>query len=236
MSEVLEINGLDALEPFRPAWQTLLERTAAGSFFQSLEWLEVYWRHFGEGQKLRVLIVAPDGQPTGILPLAVVPEQTRLGTIRTLTYPLHNWGSFYGPVGPDPQATLAAGLEHVGRTPADWDMLELRWAGEASSEQGHSAAAMKAAGLQACRTVWDRTAVIDMGGSWDDYLAAHTSKWRNNLFRAAAGWPSGARSAICGIARGASGMATAILAGTSTTPASRWPRGAGKAARNPAPR
>jgi CelD/BcsL family acetyltransferase involved in cellulose biosynthesis len=184
MSEVLEINGIDALEPYRPAWQALLDQTAAGSFFQSLEWLEVYWRHFGEGQKLRVLIVAAAGRPAGILPLAVVPERTRLGQVRTLTYPLHNWGSFYGPIGPDPKATLAAGLEHVCRTPADWDLLELRWAGEASSEQGHSAAAMKAAGLQACRTVWDRTAVIDLGGSWDDYLAARSSKWRNNLLRA----------------------------------------------------
>ncbi len=97
MTEVLEINCIDALEPYRPAWQTLLDQTAAGSFFQSLEWLEVYWRHFGEGQKLRVLIVAAAGRPAGILPLSVMPERTRLGPVRTLTYPLHNWGSFTAP-------------------------------------------------------------------------------------------------------------------------------------------
>jgi CelD/BcsL family acetyltransferase involved in cellulose biosynthesis len=131
-----------------------------------------------------VLVVGREGEPSGILPLTVLPERTRLGSVRTLTYPLHNWGSFFGPVGPDPQATLAAGLEHVRQTPPAWDLLELRWAGEASSEQGHTEAAMKAAGFHACRTVWDRTAVVDLAGSWDDYLAAHGSKWRNNLFRA----------------------------------------------------
>jgi hypothetical protein len=42
---------------------------------------------------------------------------------------------------------------------------------------------MQAAGLQAYETVWDRTAVVDLEGRWDDYLASRPAKWRNNYRR-----------------------------------------------------
>ena len=88
----------------------MLPRTSAASFFHSFDWLEIYWRHFGDGQRLRVLVVRAGGEPLGILPLVVRSERTRLGTVRTLTYPLHDWGTFYGPIGPNPTATLLAGF------------------------------------------------------------------------------------------------------------------------------
>jgi CelD/BcsL family acetyltransferase involved in cellulose biosynthesis len=55
VSDVREINDLDGLAEYRSAWSDLLDQTPGASFFQSLDWLEVYWRHFGAGQKLRVL-------------------------------------------------------------------------------------------------------------------------------------------------------------------------------------
>ena len=99
-------------------WGNLLRQTARGSFFQSLEWLEVYWRHFGQGQRLRVMVVLDEDRPSGIVPLVVRSERSKVGGLRVLTFPLHDWGSFYGPIGPEPGRTLAAGLEHVRRTPS----------------------------------------------------------------------------------------------------------------------
>ena len=57
MSEVIEINRIEDLAPYRLIWNSLLPQTRGASFFQSLDWLESYWRHFGQEQKLRVLIV-----------------------------------------------------------------------------------------------------------------------------------------------------------------------------------
>src|SRR6185437_16233180 len=125
--QVEEINDLAQLAPYRRQWRELHEHMDGASFFHTLEWLEVYWKHWGAGQKLRTLIVSQADRPVGILPLTVIHEQSRLGQIRTLTYPLHNWGSFYGPIGPDPAGTLAAGFDHIRRTKRDWDLLELRW-------------------------------------------------------------------------------------------------------------
>ena len=127
MSEVIEVNRIEDLEAYRLLWNALLPRTPGASFFQSLDWLTAYWHHFGQNQKLRVLIVHSGGRPIGIVPLTVIREFKKVGPVRVLTYPLHDWGSFYGPIGPEPAATLAAAMGHIRRTARDWDLIDLRW-------------------------------------------------------------------------------------------------------------
>jgi CelD/BcsL family acetyltransferase involved in cellulose biosynthesis len=172
MARVLEINRIEQLAGFRQEWGELLQQTAGASFFQSLEWLGVYWRHFGVGQRLRVILVLAEDRPVGILPLVVRCEATRVGRLRVLTFPLHDWGSFYGPIGPDPGFTLAAGLEHIRGAPRDWDILELRWQGAPGSDPTQTRRAMLAAGFQAYPTVWDHAAVVDFAGTWESYWSA----------------------------------------------------------------
>jgi CelD/BcsL family acetyltransferase involved in cellulose biosynthesis len=183
LTGICEINDMDELAEYRSAWSGLLDQTPAASFFHSLDWLEVYWRHFGAGQKLRVLMVLSAGRTIGILPLVVQRERTRVGSVRVLTYPLHDWGSFYGPIGPEPGAALSAGLEYLVQSRRDWDVLELRWIDPSAPDRCQTKQAMQAAGLQAYETVWDRTAVVDLAGTWDDYLASRPAKWRNNFRR-----------------------------------------------------
>jgi CelD/BcsL family acetyltransferase involved in cellulose biosynthesis len=177
MARVLEINQIDQLAPFRQDWSELLRETRGASFFQSFDWLEVYWRHFGAGQKLRVLVVIEEDRPVGILPLVVRREATRAGQIRVLTFPLHAWGSFYGPVTSDPELTLAAGLEHIAQTPRDWDLFELRWQGAPDTDPTQAERAMCTAGFQAYRTVWDQTAIVEMDGTWESYWSSRKGAW-----------------------------------------------------------
>lgn len=177
MTEVQEFSHIDQLSPIRQEWGELLRQTAGVSFFQSLDWLEVYWRHFGQQQKLRVLAVIDKDRLTGILPLVVRGEATRVGRLRVLTFPLHDWGSFYGPIGPEPGQTLAAGLEHIRRTRRDWDILELRWQGALGTNLLQTQTIMRAAGLQAYMTVWDHTAIVDLAGTWESYWSTRKARW-----------------------------------------------------------
>jgi CelD/BcsL family acetyltransferase involved in cellulose biosynthesis len=177
MPRVSEFNHIDQLAQFRPEWQELLRQTPGASFFQSLEWLEVYWRHFGQRQKLRVLVIFADDRPAGILPLVVEREKSKVGPLRALTFPLHDWGSFYGPIGPDPGQTLTAGLEHIRQTPRDWDILELRWQGALGTNLGQNQRAMLAAGFQSYATLWDRSAIVDLNGTWDAYWSSRKGAW-----------------------------------------------------------
>lgn len=184
MPDVVEVNDIDELEHYWLAWNSLLPQTPGVSFFQSFDWLRTYWRQFGKQDKLRVLIVYSGGEPIGILPLVVVREPTRVGRVRVLTYPLHDWGTFYGPIGPNPTATLSAALRHVRNTLRDWDLLDLRWVDRDQRDGGRTPLALQMAGFPARVRRWKAAAVIDTSGTWEDYFATRTSKFRNNVRRA----------------------------------------------------
>ncbi len=178
MVHVEEINDIHELSSYRLVWNLLLPQTRQATFFQSLDWLETYWKHFGDGQRLRAMVVCAEGRPLGILPLVVRTEQTRVGRVRVLTYPLHGWGTFYGPIGPNPTATLTAGLRHIRQTPRDWDLLDFRWVDREGCDHGRTEAAMRQVGFQPRRQGWDRAPVVDMHGTWEQYWSSRTKKWR----------------------------------------------------------
>ena len=125
MLKVHEINAIDDLASLRAYWADLLANTPGGTFFQSLPWLETYWRFFGpdgptpENHSLRVLVVEADGKPIGVVPLVVTIERRRIGAVRVLGYPLHGWGSFLRTdwTGPDDGVNrgAAAHSQHAAR-------------------------------------------------------------------------------------------------------------------------
>ena len=183
MIEVREINQIEELGEFRIAWQGLLEHTPGASFFHSLDWLECYWKHFRAGQRLRVLVVREKRQPVGIVPLVVRTESTRVGRLRMLTYPLHDWATFFGPIGPNPSSTLVAGLRHVRQTPRDWDVLDLRWVDVDGADLGRTERAMAQAGFHPCGQKWDRTSRIELPETWPAYWQGREAKFRKNIDR-----------------------------------------------------
>lgn len=193
MAHVVEINQIEELEHYYLIWNNLWPQTPGATFFHSLDWVKTFWQHFGRHQKLRVLIVYRDGAPIGILPLTITHEQTRVGRIRVLTYPLQDWASFFGPIGPHPAETLLAAAQHIRQTRRGWDLLDLRWVDRDAvrhdalyrdtSDRGHTPQAMQAAGFHARESVWKETAIIDCRGTWDQYWADRTAKFRNNLRR-----------------------------------------------------
>jgi CelD/BcsL family acetyltransferase involved in cellulose biosynthesis len=182
MIKVEECRSLEGLTRLRPAWHKLLAETSGASFFQSSEWLVAYWPHYGADQQLRLLEVLDDGQPIGIVPLTVRAEKTRAGSLRTLTYPLDDWGAFYGPIGPRPELTLAAALKHIHDAPRDWDLLDLRWV-HPQRDGGATPRALESAGFQAYPQVTARAGLVEIRGTWEDYWASRTSHWRNNVRR-----------------------------------------------------
>ncbi|REK22946.1 MAG: GNAT family N-acetyltransferase [Planctomycetota bacterium] len=193
MSHVLEINDLESLAAYRLLWHSMLGETEGATFFQSLDWLELYWKHFGpqgsgDVEKLRVLIVHGPEKPIGILPLVVRRESKLIGfrewrTVRTLAYPLHDWGTSYGPLGPNPTATLLVALRHIQETPRDWDVLEFASVEEEHLDRGRTPRALEQVNLTAVDQVHDQAAQIDCRVGWEAYWASRTGKHRNNVRR-----------------------------------------------------
>lgn len=179
---VLELNDPGQLADCQSDWHRLLEQTPGATFFHTQQWLAAYWRHCGQRQRFRILLIEGPAGMQGVVPLVVRSESTRIGPVRVLTYPLHDWGSFYSPLGCDLTANLQAALEHLRHQPRDWDLLDLRWI--ASHELDRTAGAMRAAGFQAQQQPWIQTLLVDMSRSdWHTYWAGRTSRWRNNVRR-----------------------------------------------------
>lgn len=183
MPHVVEVNDPRRLREFHLAWQLLLPQTPAASFFQSLDWLECYWQHFGNDQRLRVLVVYDENVPLGVVPLVVRTESLRVGRYRVLTYPLQDWGTFFGPIGPQPTATLLAALRHIRMNERDWDILDLRWVDRDGTDLGRTSNALRAIGFEHVERVWKRTAIVDLSDGWDVYQRLLPSKYRGELRR-----------------------------------------------------
>ena len=186
MLEVIELNEAADLHGYENDWNRLLSVTPGGNFFQSLDWLQVYWRHFQADQKLRVLIVHDGDEVTGIVPLCERTMETRFGDCRILTYPFDDWGSFYGPVSADPKATLVTALKFIQQPLPfrEWDLLDLRYVDTDGFDGGVTEKALDTANLHYIKHQWSQTAYVDLNQSWDDYLAGRTGKARQTYLRA----------------------------------------------------
>src|SRR4051794_37265615 len=182
MVEIVEINDIEELAQYRMLWNSLFPGTADATFFHTFDWLDTYWRHFGHDQKLRVLIAYSAGDAFGILPLCVRTETYRLSKVRVLTYPLDNWTTSYGPIGPNPASTMLAAMQHLRRTPRDWDMMELRLVPDDNTQGGKTARAMRVASMLTEKQQYQRTSLVDIPASWDEYLA-NKSPWLQRQFR-----------------------------------------------------
>lgn len=181
MTRVREINDIHELVHYRLLWKSLLAQTRQAGFFQSLDWLEVLWKHYGAGRRLRVLIAYNGEEPIGILPLLVQPERTKAGAVRVLTYPLDGWGSFFGPIGPFPTLTLRAAMQHIRHTPRDWDLFDVRWVNQNQTDHGRTESGMRAAGFSPAAQPWAQSALIEMGDGWQTYWENRPRKFREKL-------------------------------------------------------
>lgn len=185
MADVIEVNDIASLQSYHLAWTALHAETPRASYFQTLEWLENYWNHCGEGKRLRVLIVLVEGRPIGILPLVELTETTKLGPVRVLTYPLDNWGPWFGPIGMNQTATLAQAMKHLARTPRTWDVFAPRWTAHDTTDRGRTEHSMRLAGLTAIVEDDQTTSVIELDrfADWETYLASRSAKVRHEVRR-----------------------------------------------------
>jgi len=56
-------------DALRPAWNRLLDESLDKNLFLSWEWQSTWWKHFGNGRQLNILIVEENGKLTAIAPL-----------------------------------------------------------------------------------------------------------------------------------------------------------------------
>jgi hypothetical protein len=119
------------------------------------------------------------------VPLVELTEMSKLGPVRMLTYPLDNWGPWYGPIGLQQTATLAVAMKHLARTPRTWDVFVPRWTAHETDDRGRTERAMRLAGFPVTIEDDQSTSAIDLThfADWDAYLRSRTAKVRHEIRR-----------------------------------------------------
>ena len=78
------ISESEDFESLSEVWDGLLRNSGDNNpIYLTHEWLSTWWKHFGEGKKLNVLLVEEEGQPIGIVPL--MRTEYRIGPLKIRT-------------------------------------------------------------------------------------------------------------------------------------------------------
>ena len=79
------LSGDGALPALRPVWNALLDASPSDTVFLTWEWMDSWWRSYGRGRELHIVVARRDGDVVGLLPVTVAPEPwKRILRVRTL--------------------------------------------------------------------------------------------------------------------------------------------------------
>ena len=171
VQSVFEINDLATLAELQLLWNELLAKSPRPAFCQTFDWLQLYWDHFGDRQRLRAFCCERDGETIG---LAVLVEQEHAGR-QELTLP--SVGSeTLEPIGASWPASWSAIGDHLRAELTRKQLLDLR--GLHDPHDG-ALSALRAAGIPARAQSWNETSGLRLDGEFAKYWSQVSSALRN---------------------------------------------------------
>jgi CelD/BcsL family acetyltransferase involved in cellulose biosynthesis len=171
----------DGRDFHRRGWHELVEADPSGTFFHTPAFLKLYWEEFGETPEHLLLAFAEedDGSQVGAVAFERIGQTLRfLGGTEITDY--------MGPVGvPERQDAMAKELWTALLTRDDWTDADLRGLPEDRPWFGLLRDAASAQDLEVTEDEDGVSPLLPLPGSWEDYLAGLTSKYRHEIKRKA---------------------------------------------------
>ena len=171
----------DGRDFHRRGWHELVEADPSGTFFHTPAFLKLYWEEFGETPEHLLLAFAEedDGSQVGAVAFERIGRTLRfLGGTEITDY--------MGPVGvPGRQDAMAKELWTALLTRDDWTDADLRGLPEDQPWFGLLRDAASAQDLEVTEDEDGVSPFLPLPGSWEDYLAGLTSKYRHEIKRKA---------------------------------------------------
>ncbi len=209
---VERIGSAEALEALGPEWERLQDATPWKHVLLDHRWMCAWWRAFGAGKQLHVLVLRRGGEVVGIAPMIVsrgweaFPDRDtrfhlaedyahmagsrwrRCVPIRRVSFPIniacHNERAhFLFPV--ESEALYAAVFDYWRERRGEWDLMVLEGLPRESAQHAAVAASARERDWRALpqgRTVELFSA--DIAGTMDDYLASRSRHFRKRQRRA----------------------------------------------------
>jgi CelD/BcsL family acetyltransferase involved in cellulose biosynthesis len=183
---VTTASGFEAL---RSGWNALVDAAARASVFTTWEWQSLWWKHYGAGRPLRVLVAWEGDRIVGILPLYLRSGRLlRWIPIRVLQ-PIGTGGDTSPDYLEPPLAaaraaeTAAALIRHAVDHVGGWDQLVLSDLDPASEFGGALERLGRERGVMTRSGVSARIRYIALGSTWDEYLGSLNTSRRQEMRR-----------------------------------------------------
>jgi len=168
----------------QPRWNTLLERTSNSTVFQSFEYLQCWWQHFGGDRRLYI-IVAERGDSLAIAPMQVVRSPWLGAKLPCLTFiGLPSELDRCVLMCPDSEPDLRRAIvEFIATHRDDWDNITLYEQLPDSPFLIELADALRRNGYRVATIAGPESPATVISGSWADLLATRSSSFRKSIRR-----------------------------------------------------
>jgi CelD/BcsL family acetyltransferase involved in cellulose biosynthesis len=122
---VLEVNDYSDLLELKATWKSILEK-CPHNVFSTWEWNSIWWKHFGAGRKLFVLVAQEENRVVGLAPLMYSVKSVygaKQGKIEFIGTPQADYNNFI--ISEKKEKCIQYFLEYLKEVPEKWDCIEL---------------------------------------------------------------------------------------------------------------
>jgi CelD/BcsL family acetyltransferase involved in cellulose biosynthesis len=172
---IQEISRYEDWIGIKERWDGLVSESANNNFFSTFEWLSSWWRHFGEGRSLLILLVMEEERITGLVPWMISPGGRKGFSYRKIEFigaGSSDWADLILPEADDRKLDLIA--EHLERRSDAWDVASF-WEmkeGKLSEAFFEAVARRKLTSQVAADSVCP---FIRLEGTWEDFYNERTT-------------------------------------------------------------
>ncbi len=174
----------DGFWALKPEWNDLLQRSCCNTLFLTWEWQSTWWKHLGEGNLLLLGFRSEDdGRLVGIAPLF----RTLGDSGRPVFYligcrDVSDYLDLIIEQGQEDAVYLSL-LEYLRHEAQDWDLIDFCNIPQDSLTYVRLRELAEAQGYQSLVEIEDVCPIIDLPGTWDEYLMMLNKKQRHEVRR-----------------------------------------------------
>ena len=180
------LSHADAFDGLEPRWKRLIDQAPDASVFQTFSWQAIWWRIFGGGRDLRLILAEDGDELKGLLPVYI--ERTDLlpalglRTLRLVGYGGDTAPDDLGPIvaGNDPAAVIETLIDGLLALKDEWDIAVLD---DLDPESPMIDALVTRLGDQVTLEPGARISFVELPENFDGYLAKLSSNRRWKLRR-----------------------------------------------------
>jgi CelD/BcsL family acetyltransferase involved in cellulose biosynthesis len=128
MVKLRVVDDFSGFKELGSVWNMLLQKSLDNDVFSTWEWLWNWWKHFGKGRSLRVLVAEEGGEIIGIAPFMLSKYSFgRIGSLRRIEFISFPHGDYNNFILPERSPIECVKLLLEGLLDfSDWNLLDLR--------------------------------------------------------------------------------------------------------------